>query len=184
MSDTKPKTPRKKAETTEAAPPPAQRGRPSTFSQEVADQICERLADGESLRSICQDDNMPGRRTVLDWLDDDANAHFRAKYARAREAQADLLAEEIVQIADTPQIGTKSISKASGIEISEGDMIEHRRLQVLARQWYAAKLAPKKYGDKITQELTGANGGAIQVQSAAALTDDQLAAIAAGKPCN
>ncbi len=161
MSDTKPAKTRKKAAPAEAGSP-VPRGRPSTFSQAIAHEICERLADGESLRSICQDDHMPGRRTVLDWLDDDANAHFRAKYARAREAQADLLAEEIVQIADTPQMGTKSVSKASGVEISEGDMIEHRRLQVLARQWYAAKLAPKKYGDKITQELTGPGGGPVE----------------------
>jgi plasmid stabilization system protein ParE len=160
MSDKKPAKPRK---VPAEAVSPVKTGRPSKFTEEVAYAICARLADGESLRSICQDDDMPGRRTVLDWLDDDANASFRAKYARAREAQADLLAEEIVQIADTPQMGTKSVSKVSGIEISEGDMIEHRRLQVDARKWYAAKLAPKKYGDKITNELTGADGAPLTI---------------------
>ena len=170
MSDKKPAKSRK---VPAEAVSPAKPGRPSKFTEEVACAICARLADGESLRSICQDDDMPGRRTVLDWLDDDANASFRAKYARAREAQADLLAEEIVQIADTPQMGSKSVSKASGIEISEGDMIEHRRLQVDARKWYAAKLAPKKYGDKITQEVTGANGGPIKSESTVTLSAEE-----------
>lgn len=147
--------------------------RPSTFNQKIADEICERLADGESLRKICLDERMPGRRTVLDWLDDDAHLNFRAKYARAREAQADLLAEEIVQIADTPQIGTKSVSKATGTEITEGDMIEHRRLQVLARQWYAAKLAPKKYGDKVDLNHGGQDGNPIKTESKVTLSAEE-----------
>lgn len=153
-------------------------GRPSIYSDAIADDICGRIADGESLRSICGDAYMPSRRTVLHWLDDDAHADFCAKYARARELQADLLAAEIVEIADTPEIGTKSVLKPTGTEITEGDMVEHRRLRILARQWYAAKLAPKKYGDKIQQEVTGPNGGPIKVQSARDMTDDELAAIA------
>jgi hypothetical protein len=169
MSEPKPTKERKTAPKAGARP----LGRPSTFTQEVADEICHRIADGESLRSICQDEHMPGRRTVLDWLDDDTNTSFRAKYARAREAQADFLAEEIVQIADTPQIGSKSVSKATGIEITEADMIEHRRLQVLARQWYAAKLAPKKYGDKIAQEVSGPGGGPIKSESTVTLSAEE-----------
>lgn len=169
MSDDTKKPTRKKAAPAEAKPP----GRPSTFTPEIASEICARLADGESLRKICQDEHMPGRRTVLEWLDDDAKASFRAKYARAREAQADLLAEEIVQIADTPQMGIRSVSKATGLEITEADMIEHRRLQVLARQWYASKLAPKKYGDKVQQELTGADGGPIKTESNVTLSAEE-----------
>lgn len=129
-------------------------GRPSLYSVEVAAAICERLSNGESLRKICLDDKMPGRQTVLAWLDDDTKAEFRTKYARAREAQADFLADEIVEIANTPEIGTKSTTKEWGTEIAEGDMIEHRRLKVLARQWYAAKLNPKKYGDKMQLDAT------------------------------
>ena len=167
MSDKKPAKTRKTAAPGEVK----SFGRPGKFSQELADIICARLADGESLRTICQDEKMPGRRTVLDWLDDDANQTFRAKYARAREAQADFLAEEIVQIADTPQMGIRSVSKASGTEITKADMIEHRRLQVLARQWYAAKLAPKKYGDKI--QHTGDGGGPIQQNTNVVVTAEE-----------
>lgn len=125
------------------------RGRPSGYSEEIAAEICGRMAEGESLRKICLDPNMPGRRTVLDWLDDDSHADFRAKYARARELLADFHADATIEIADTPQIGQKTISKATGLEITEADMIEHRRLQVLSRQWYAEKLNPKKYGNKM-----------------------------------
>lgn len=127
--------------------------RPSSFTQEVADLICERIAGGESLVAICQDDEMPARSTVFKWLTDIPG--FSDIYARAREAQADALADDIVHIADTPQIGTRSVSKATGTEITEGDMIEHRRLQVDARKWMAGKLAPKKYGEKIGVEHSG-----------------------------
>jgi hypothetical protein len=60
-----------------------------------------------------------------------------------------------MEIADTPVIGTKTVSKATGTETTEGDMIEHRRLQVEARKWILAKMLPKVYGDKITAEHTG-----------------------------
>lgn len=72
--------------------------RPSTFTEEVAGLICERLADGESLRSICSQEGMPSKSMVFRWLA--ANEAFRDQYARAREAQADTLFDEILDIAD------------------------------------------------------------------------------------
>ena len=135
-------------------------GRATTYSQKVADEICERLANGESLRGICEDNAMPCKATVFKWLGQ--QPAFADQYARAREAQADALADEILHIADTPVIGQKTVSKATGIEISEGDMIEHRRLQVDARKWLAGKLRPKVYGDKVQQEITGKDGGPIE----------------------
>ena len=97
--------------------------------------------------TICKDDDMPCRVTIFSWMA--SREDFLNKYARAREAQADKLAEEIVMIADTPVNGIKTKTNDKGeIETIEGDMIEHRRLQVDARKWYASKLAPKKYGDK------------------------------------
>ena len=136
-------------------------GRPSSFTQEIADRICDRIAGGESLVAICQDEEMPARSTVFKWLVDFPS--FSDIYARAREAQADALADDIVHIADTPQIGSKTVSKATGLEITEGDMIEHRRLQVDARKWMAAKLAPKKYGERQHVEHSG------QIEMASAL---------------
>lgn len=104
---------------------------------------------------------MPHRATVFRWLI--AHPEFSDQYARAREAQADALADEIVYIADTPQVGQKTVSKATGLEITEADMIEHRRLQVDARKWMAGKLAPKKYGERVIAEHTGKDGGPISM---------------------
>lgn len=137
-------------------------GRPSTYTEEITDLICERIANGESLRAICSEEGMPAQSSVFKWLS--AHTEFSEKYTRAREAQADVLFDEILQIADTPIIGEKrKVKDDGGIEISSGDMIEHRRLQVDARKWMASKLLPKKYGDKITNEVTGADGAPFQV---------------------
>lgn len=130
--------------------------RPSEYSEKRANQICERLADGESLKSICAKGNMPHRATVFRWLA--AHDEFRDMYARAREAQADALFDEILDIANTPIEGTKCKVDKDGnvMEVTKGDMIEHRRLQIDARKWIAAKLRPKVYGDKIDVDVTGA----------------------------
>lgn len=136
-------------------------GRPSTFSQKTADAICARLAAGESLRAICRDSEMPPDSTVRQWVIDDAEG-FAAQYARARDLGLDSLADELLEIADTPQTGQKTVSKATGVEITEGDMIEHRRLQVDARKWYLSKVAPKKYGEKVQQEVSGPDGAPFQ----------------------
>ena len=130
--------------------------RPSAFTQKIGDLICEQLSDGISLREICSAANMPNRSTVFRWLA--ANALFRDQYARAREAQADAIFDEILHIADTPQTGQKTVSKATGMEVTEADMIEHRRLQVDARKWIAGKLAPKKYGEKLDVGIGGIEG--------------------------
>lgn len=61
--------------------------------------------------------------------------------------QAEFYVEQAIEISDTPLIGQKTVTKAAGTEITEGDMIEHRRLQIDIRKWTAARLAPKKYGD-------------------------------------
>ena len=152
-------------------------GRPSDYTQEKADAICEHIASGKSLLSWCETEGNAGYSTVCRWLA--ANEEFRDNYARAREVQADYLAAEIVQIADTPQIGVKTkINDKGERETTEGDMIEHRRLQVDARKWYASKLAPKKYGEKL------AVGGADDLpplQSTVkvdGLTTEQLRALA------
>jgi hypothetical protein len=128
--------------------------RPSNYTVEQADAICEHIASGKSLVSWCNEDRRPAYTTVMRWIQQ--QPEFRNKYAGAREAQADYLAEEIVQIADTPLLGvTTKVDDSGKRETTEGDMLQHRRLQVDARKWYASKLAPKKYGDKVETTLTG-----------------------------
>lgn len=96
--------------------------------------------------------------TVYRWLSQ--REEFRNLYAQAREDQADTLADEIQAIADEPMAGKKITTKANGdVETVEFDMIEHRKLRVDARKWIAAKLKPKKYGDKVEHE----HGGVMRV---------------------
>jgi len=128
-------------------------GRPSDYTPELADEICTRLANGESLRAICasdRDDWMPSIGTILRWVSE--KPEFREQYARAREVQAETHADEIVTIADGV-----SCADPSAIDVARD------RLRIDARKWVASKLLPKKYGDKLQQEVSGPDGGAIAV---------------------
>lgn len=143
-----------KAKPDEAKPP----GRPSAYSQELADQICERLSNGESLRSICSLDAMPSQSMVFRWLT--AHPEFREQYALAREAQADMLVDQILEIADDGRNDT--YMDDNGNVRTDTDVIARSKLRVEARKWMAGKLRPKVYGDKQTTELTGPNGGPVE----------------------
>jgi hypothetical protein len=139
--------------------------RPSEYSQDKGIQICARLAEGEPLTAICRDDGSPDVATVYRWLL--ANSEFCEMYTRAREDQADTLADQIIAIADTPLHGIKTKTDSDGnVETTEGDMIEHRRLQVDARKWIAAKLKPRKYGEKVEQTHVGDKDRPIVVSPA------------------
>lgn len=118
-----------------------------TYNREpLIAEICERLAEGQSLRSICEDPHMPSIGTFLGWVAE--NSTLAEQYARAKAIGLDVLAEEMLAIADTPQEGETITSKEWGEERKTGDMIEHRRLQVDTRKWLLSKLAPKKYGER------------------------------------
>lgn len=130
-------------------------GRPSSFTQEIADEICDRISKGESLRSICSDDEsgwLPTKTTVMRWLADEKYVAFRDQYTRAREAQADHYVEQIIEIADAPNMTVNAQTGEQELRDPARD-----RLRVDARKWVASKLAPKKYGDKVA--LTGGDDG-------------------------
>lgn len=124
--------------------------RPSKYKEALADELCEQLANGKSLLKICEQDGYPSQSMVYRWLD--AQPIFREKYARAREQQADHYAAEIIDLADTCREGKKYKETKDGTFVETGDMVERSRLQIDARKWYASKLAPKKYGDKMAVE--------------------------------
>lgn len=127
-------------------------GRPSDFTQDMADLICERIADGESLRSICSEEGMPNKATVFRWLA--AHDVFRDQYARAREAQADTLFDEILDIADDARNDWMAAHGEDDLGWkANGEHIQRSRLRLDARKWMAGKLQPKKYGEKL--ELSG-----------------------------
>lgn len=162
-------------------------GRPTIFSIELADRICERLVEGESLRSICKDDDMPSVGTVCRWLADDAHPGFREQYARAREAQADTIFDEQLDIADDASNDWMERFDKDGQSLGwvlNGEHVQRSKLRIDTRKWMAAKLAPKRYGDKVA--LTGEDGGPIKHQHTidpGKLSDEALKEIAAlGSP--
>lgn len=138
-----------------------QLGRPSVFTAEIADIICERIADGESLRTICDDDAMPGKSTVFRWLA--ANEPFRDQYTRAREAQADALFDDVLDIADDARNDwmVRRGEEDAGW-VANGEHIQRSKLRIDARKWMAGKLRPKVYGEKQTHEVSGVDGGPIE----------------------
>lgn len=117
-------------------------GRPTDYTKDMADKICEKISGGLSLRAICAEPGMPARGTVYRWLIE--NADFQDQYTRAREKQADYFAEEIIEIADSAEAESAAVSKA--------------KLQIDARKWAASKIAPKKYGDKQEVDVKSSDG--------------------------
>ena len=108
---------------------------PLTEVQSIMDEVCERIANGQSLRHICESEHLPTTTTIKRWLRE--NDAFRTQYAQAREDQAEYYADLIVEIADTePDAATA-------------------RTRIDARKWVASKLLPKVYGDSQKLELAG-----------------------------
>lgn len=116
-------------------------GRPSIYSEELAREICDKIRKGLSLREIEKCEGMPSTFTIWNWLD--TKPEFSSQYAKAKTEQAELLADEIVAIADEemPRDAQGKIDPAA---------VNQARLRVDARKWVAAKLLPKKYGESQT----------------------------------
>ena len=104
-------------------------GRHSEYTEKVALQLCELIAGGLALKDVCEIEGMPARTTAYKWLAD--NEDFAIMYTRAREERAELIADEVITIADTEPDPHKA------------------RVRIDARKWWAAKVNPKKYGDKM-----------------------------------
>ena len=111
---------------------PQRPGRPSTYTSSMAEQICERIAEGEPLTRICKDRQIPAYRTVLGWRA--ANKEFQQMYARARQDAADTLADQIRELAGRVERGE--------LEPNAG------RIVIDTLKWVASKLKPREYGDR------------------------------------
>jgi hypothetical protein len=133
---------------------PPKFGRPSLYSQELADKICEQVVLGYSMRTICKDESMPCIATVFSWFR--TKPEFLAQYDKAKENQADTLAEDILDIADNGDNDwmEKNDPDNKGYAYN-GEHVQRSRLRVDARKWIASKLKPKKYGERITQDING-----------------------------
>ena len=146
----------------------------STYTTQMANLICIRLSEGESLKEIVKAEGMPDRATVYRWLLE--QPAFCDKYARAREEQADTLADEIIAISDeSPEINEVRDKHGNVVDIKiDSGYVAYQKQRIEARKWTAMKLKPKKYGDKL--ELAGDpnNPLKVEVQSEA---DTYLAAL-------
>lgn len=148
-------------------PPPSnkpttgKRARPVKYSDKLATAILDRLAAGESLRAICKDDGMPAFQTVLGWVNRDDE--FARKYAAATDCRAQMLCDEMLEIADKTLPGVRVKNGPDGRETVISDQVERAKLQVHARQWALARMAPKRFGNRVLNEITGADGGPLEV---------------------
>ena len=123
--------------------------RPTQYTAELGQLICDKIAESNvGLVKLCLDnDAFPHHTTIFRWLADADKKDFLQNYLRARDAQADLLSDEIIEIADT-----------SGIEKDGPTHVARARLRIDARKWKAAKLAPKKYaGEEESEEEPSGN---------------------------
>jgi hypothetical protein len=141
------------------------------YDQAIADQICTKLVEGQSLRAICKEESMPGLSTVFEWLD--SREDFRSKYARARELQAEVQVDEMQEIADDGQNDWMEKIGRDGQSLGwvvNGEAVQRSKIRLEQRRWYAEKLLPKKYGAKL------AIGGADGLPPIKTMADEQLVA--------
>ena len=131
--------------------PPAHPGRPSKYTDALAAEICDRLANGETLTSICTDDHMPERRTVLRWKVDIEG--FSSRYARAREEQRELWQDEMLDMADDGRNDwmEREIGRDKTIVVLNKEAVDRSKLRVHSRQWLLARLNRDTFGDKVEQ---------------------------------
>lgn len=132
------------------------RGRPSSYTEETAAEICESLAEGVPLREICRREGMPKWRTIYDWIE--ARPDFAARFTRAREVGFDAIAAECLEIADdatNDYMERRSAEDPDGVSKLDTEHIQRSKLRVETRLKLLAKWSPQKYGDKIQTEHSG-----------------------------
>lgn len=127
-------------------------GRPSMYTTELGLEICKRLAAPESLLSICRDEGMPDRSTVMEWVL--TNPEFSNNYMRARDLQTEAFVDEIPDIADNGTNDWMQRQNFDGAEVGwhlNGEAQARSRLRIDARKWIAGQMKPKKYGNRVIQ---------------------------------
>ncbi|MCK3350267.1 DNA-binding protein [Escherichia coli] len=141
----------KKAKADDKKPAAKKVGRPHGYTEEKALEICELVADGQSINKISKMPGMPTRSTILKWFRD--VPEFSDMYIRAKEIGFEVLADEIIDIADA----------AENIKTEE---LRRHQLMIETRKWLLAKLQPRKYGERVTQEIVGNKDEApVQVET-------------------
>lgn len=143
----------------------------SKRTPEIEERIINGLCDGVPLRELCRQEGMPNWRTVYSWISSDEE--LAARIAHARELGFDAIAEDILDIADdgTNDWVTRKNSRGNTEVVLNTDHVQRSKLRIETRLKLLAKWNPKKYGDKSTTELTGADGGAIKTEALGASPD-------------
>ena len=135
------------------------------YTPELAQEIFHRISMGESLLKICGEEGMPTRQAVYNWVSGDES--LALQFARAREEGCDAMAEEALQIANTPFLGRKKVYSSGedeeSVTVTEEDMLGHRKLQIETRLKLLACWNPKKYGTKVA--VGGDPGNPIQIEA-------------------
>lgn len=126
-------------------------GRPTKYSPEMAALICERVATNTcGLAKLCAtNEDLPQKCTINLWRY--KYPEFSSQYAQAKLKQADLLAEEILEIADDDS-GDVRINPETGDEYLNSEFVARSRLRIDTRKWLAMKLLPRQYGDEAKKE--------------------------------
>lgn len=131
----------------------------STFTQALFDKICDLIAEGWSLRGVCKLKGMPDRKTFRRWYL--STAELQKQYDLACLDREDVYFEDIIEIADASEGDTTDVD---GLNILNPEYVQRSKLRIDARKWTLARMNRKKYGDHVTEELTGPNGGPLQIE--------------------
>lgn len=142
-------------------------GRPTKYTQEIADLICARLATGMSLRAACRPNDVVAESTARSWAQDPKHP-FSAHYVRAREIGYLSLADECFDIADDASndwmVREGKDGESLGWQLN-GDHVQRSKLRIDTRKWMLSKCLPKIYGDRVSTEISGPDGAPIQVET-------------------
>ena len=130
------------------------RGAPTIKTPELLEAICAGISLGKSARAMCVEAGI-SQRVLWNWLANDAA--LMQQYLRAKELCIDAYAEEIIEISDDGSRDTYTDEK--GREVIDREVIARSQLRIDARKWYASRLAPKKYGDKLSTTQDGNDAG-------------------------
>lgn len=140
----------------------AETGRPSDYTEELAIKICTEIASTTlGLKSLCKlHEDFPSHATIFTWLAQKKD--FLDLYTRAKEMQAENIADEMLEIADDGSNDLMTVVKGDATyEMENKEVTSRSKLRIETRKWISAKLLPKKYGDKSQVEMKHSIEGAI-----------------------
>lgn len=139
-------------------------GRPSAYTQELADRICEELSQGISLRTVCKADDVPSGQTIFSWMR--KYPEFLEQYTRAKEESSDAMAEDIIDISDNATNDWMENNDPDNPYFKlNGEHIQRSKLRVESRKWLMSKMKPKKYGDSKTLDIGNKDGEAFKTDN-------------------